>query len=380
VKRLGALAGVTAGLVATLLVLSALGARQAAPRPAPTRLVAEDASAPLARIAIHYAPAADRVALGVWTQLFAQLPTEVRVDVEVAEAAHFQRFLGAMRAAQVPQVERRFHPVIVGASITTWSRDRYASLVDEQGEGTILAPPFLGAAFAGRTGDFRSAFAMSQAMFGHDPRIAKYAFEGGDFAATPKWLFVDANLSTRNLGRGHADRETLLRELRRDFGQEIVWLGEQPGELPRHHIMMYMVPLDDRTIAVGDEAEALARVSAGDREALDVDPDTGAQTARFERAVALLSQRGFHIVRLPALVLRGERSYVTYTNALFDRARDGTKIVYLPTYDLPALDDEAARRYQALGYQVRRIDVSPIYRLNGSLGCLVNVIARDFNS
>jgi len=36
----------------------------------------------------------------------------------------------------------------------------------------------------------------------------------------------------------------------------------------------------------------------------------------------------------------------------------------------------AARRYRGLGYQVRPIDVSLIYTLNGSLGCLVNVVRR----
>jgi hypothetical protein len=51
--------------------------------------------------------------------------------------------------------------------------------------------------------------------------------------------------------------------------------------------------------------------------------------------------------------------------------------VYLPVYNVPALDAEATRIYQALGYRVVPIDVSTIYKLNGSLGCLVNVLARD---
>ena len=41
------------------------------------------------------------------------------------------------------------------------------------------------------------------------------------------------------------------------------------------------------------------------------------------------------------------------------------------------LDAAAARVYASLGYRVVPIDVSTIYRLNGSLGCLVNVMARD---
>jgi hypothetical protein len=44
---------------------------------------------------------------------------------------------------------------------------------------------------------------------------------------------------------------------------------------------------------------------------------------------------------------------------------------------VPELDAAATRVYESLGYRVVPIDVSTIYRLNGSLGCLVNVMARD---
>jgi hypothetical protein len=75
------------------------------------------------------------------------------------------------------------------------------------------------------------------------------------------------------------------------------------------------------------------------------------------------------------VVLPGAGSYVTYTNALFDRDAFGP-IVYLPTYRIPALDRAAIDSYTALGYRVVPIDVSTVYTLNGSLGCLVNVMAR----
>jgi hypothetical protein len=67
---------------------------------------------------------------------------------------------------------------------------------------------------------------------------------------------------------------------------------------------------------------------------------------------------------------------VTYTNALFDRGVDGHRVIYLPTYALPTLAAAAQRFWEGQGCEVRPIDVSPIYRLNGSLGCLVNVLAR----
>jgi hypothetical protein len=361
--------GIAMGLVAGCAILWVLGLARGSTVPA-TRLVAEDASAPLARIAIHYAPAADRVAMPVWKQLFGVLPARVEVAVEVAAPADFERLLGTLREAGTAHLDR-FRRVVVGTTITTWSRDRYAALVDDRGHGSILAPPRSETPFASRAGDARSPYAISQALYGRDPRVADILFEGGDLAATPRWLFADANLVARNVGRGAADRAAMEAELHRRFGQKLVWLGDRVGEVPRHHIMMYAVPLDDRTLAVGDVGAGVALLG----ELPVLLDDVAVQAPRFDRAAELLAARGFHVVRVPALVLAGAGSFVTYTNALFDRA-DGVRVVYMPTYALPALDDAARRFYEAQGFEVRPIDVSSIFRLNGSLGCLVNVIAR----
>jgi hypothetical protein len=364
--------GALAGVAASLAILWLLH-RLAGPAHVADRLVAEDASAPLRRVAIHYAPAADRMALGVWTQLLAALPAEVDVEVEVTRADDFARLTTALARAGVGHLER-LHPVVVGAPITTWSRDRYAALVDDRGNGAILAPPRSESVFANRAGDARSPFAISQALYHRDPRTADILFEGGDLAATPRWIFADANLIARNVGRGAADRASIEAELHRRFAQDIVWLGDVAGDVPRHHVMMYAVPLDDHTAAVGDIRAGLALLGA-DAGKLEL-ADAALQARRFDRAALDLAARGFRVVRVPALVLAGGGSFVTYTNAVFDRRPDGQRVVYLPTYALPALDAAARAFYQALGYAVVPIDVSKIYRMNGSLGCLVNVLAR----
>jgi hypothetical protein len=368
------LAGVAVGVVVSLLLAHVVGSAGRRAR-ARTWLVAEDASTPLARVAIHYAPAADRVALGVWKQLFAVLPMSVEVEVEVTAAEDYARFTRLMREAGTPHLER-FRPVVVGAPITTWSRDRYAALVDDAGHGGILAPPRIEAPFVARAGDARSGEAISRALYAAEPRTANIVFEGGDLAATPHWLFADINLVARNQARGNIDRSAIDRELHQRFAQQLVWLGDEVGEVPRHHMMMYMVPLDDHTVAVGDVragAALLAREPSG--RGLELD-DLDLEAKRFDRAAELLAARGFQVVRIPALVLAGAGSYVTYTNALFDRKPDGTRVVYLPTYSLPALDDAGERFYRQRGFEVHRVDVTPIYHLNGSLGCLVNVLAR----
>jgi N-dimethylarginine dimethylaminohydrolase len=369
--------GTVLGLLCAALALWAADAagltRRA--RPVTTRLVAEDASAPLAVVGIHYAPGSDALAMPVWVQLFAALPPSVRVEVAVAEAGDFERLVAALRRAGTPHLER-FHPVVVGREITTWSRDRFAALTGPGG-GAVLAPPRVETAFGARAGDAESPHAFSRALYRRPAHISRVPFEGGDLAATPRWLFVGAEIVHRSRGRGAADRATIEAELRRHFAQEIVWLGDEPGEVPHHHVMMYMVPVDDGTMAVGDVRAGLALAAREPAAAaLDLDPDPDGHARRFDRVAEILAARGFRVVRVPVLVLRGAGAYVTYTNALFDRTAAGRPVIYLPTYALPALDDAAAAAWAELGFEVRRIDVSSIYRLNGSLGCLVNVLER----
>jgi len=361
------LAGVLAGALASALAVMVAAAF--ASRPAPPRLVPEDVGGHLRRIAIHYVPAMDGRVMPVWRELFGALPGDVEVVVAVSGAADFDRLLAKLREDGVPN-PGRFRRVVVDRPLTTWARDRMAAT----GSG-VVAPPRVPEASAARAGDWEAPVAISRALHGVAPRIAGFVFEGGDLAASRGFLFADANLIGRNLGRGDATRADLEAELRRTFGQELVWLGDAPGDVPEHHIMMYMVPLDDRTVVVGD-ARLGRRLAGAAFEELGPDPDLELHAARFDRAAAQLAARGFSVVRAPVVVLAGAGSYVTYTNALFDHDSRGP-VVYLPTYDVPALDRAATELYEGLGLRVVPIDVSTVYRLNGSLGCLVNVMARD---
>lgn len=367
--------GVAAGLAA-LMVAGAAGLTPRPPGPR-HRVVAEDASAPLRTIAIHYAPAADAVARPVYEQLLRVLPARVEVEVAVATAADFERLRAGLVAAGVGHLER-LRPVVIGREVTTWSRDRFAALVDDAGRGAVLAPPRVEAAFAGRAGDMEAPHALSRAVWRAPARTARVVFEGGDLAASARTLFVGAELVHRSLGRGRADRATIDRELRRHVAGDVVWLGEQPGDVPRHHVMMYMVPLDEHTVLVGDPAAGAALAAREPAAAgLALEP-LADEVPRFDRVAAILEARGLRVLRVPVVLLAGAGSYVTYTNALFDRepGPTGRPIVYLPTYGLPALDRAATELYRGLGYVVHPVDVSGIYQLNGSLGCLVNVMAR----
>lgn len=358
------LAGTLAGAVVSVLAVMLLGLFVGPTHPR-HRLVPEDASGHLRRIAIHYVPAMDRRVLPVWRELFAKLPADVAVAVAVERPQDFGRFQSRMREAGVAL--ERFQPVVVGQQLTTWSRDRMASLEGD----AILAPPRVETGSGPRAGDWEAPFAIAREVYHARPAVAPLVFEGGDLAASRSYVFADANLIGRNLGRGDASRARLEGALQQTFSQEVIWLGDARGDVPEHHIMMYMVPLDDHRALVGD-------VRLGQELAPEVtaDPAIAAHAARFDRVAAQLAARGFEVTRIPVIVLPGAGSYVTYTNALFDRDAAGP-VVYLPTYRIPALDRAATARYTALGFRVVPIDVSTVYTLNGSLGCLVNVMARS---
>jgi hypothetical protein len=361
------LAGILAGAATSAAVVTLLGGAMTS-APARHALVPEDASGHLHRIAIHYAPALDVRAMPVWRQLFRVLPADVEIEVAVERAADFARFTTSLRAARIDHLER-FHAVVVGQPLTTWSRDRMAALVGDE----LLAPPRVAVGSGARAGDWSAPWAIARDAYGNAPRIAEFVFEGGDLAASRGHVFADANLIGRNLGRGDATQAHLADAVARTFSQDLVWLGDAPGEVPEHHIMMYMVPLDDHAVLVGDVRMGLALLPPDQSIALD--PEVARHAARFDHVAALLAARGFAVTRVPVVVLPGAGSYVTYTNALFDRDAAGP-VVYLPTYEAPALDAAAARIYRDLGYRVVPIDVASIYQLNGSLGCLVNVRAR----
>lgn len=370
-RLLSGFTGLAVGVVASLAVLHFVSA--GGDRPAAT-LVPEDAGGELRRIGIHYAPRMDSRALSVWRQLIPALPDRVRVDVAVDKPAHFVRLVAALADAGIDAGDR-LQPVIVDRPITTWSRDRMAALATDDG-GAILAPPRIEVATPDRAGDWEAPFAFSRTLYDGEPRIADLVFEGGDMAASKSFVFADVNLVGRNLGRGDASPAHLQSVLRKTFAQDIVWLGDAIGDVPRHHIMMYMVPLDDETVLVGDVRAGRALLAAdpmGDE--ITETTEWEAEAARFDRVAVELAEHGFDVVRMPVVVLEGAGSYVTYTNVLFDRDERGPH-VYLPTYGLPVLDDAAAAIYERLGLRVTPIDVSKIYQLNGSLGCLVNVLER----
>ena len=325
-----------------------------------TRLVAEDASA---------AAEADRDPLRavggwrrarrVWKQLFAVLPGDIDVEVEVAQRA---RLRSAASRCSPRDAASRSHASgrrrcadhhVVARSLRGARRRSTAAARSSRRRGSNRRSS---TAPAMRVRRMRSRGALSPRCADREHRVRRRR-PRGDAGATcsPTSTSPRATSAARKPTVRRSSTSSTAR-----FGQTLIWLGDVLGDVPRHHIMMYMVPLDDHTIAVGDvrggRRAALRSIARPRRR-------RRSQARRFDHAAELLAARGFkRRARARRSCSPAAGSFVTYTNALFDRRGD-QRIVYLPTYAQPALDDAAQSFYEAQGFEVhphRRLeDLSP---------------------
>ena len=63
-------------------------------------------------------------------------------------------------------------------------------------------------------------------------------------------------------------------------------------------------------------------------------------------------------------------------DAVGSETRKGRRIAWVPTFDLPALDSAAMATYRSVGWEPRPVPSRPAFLYHGTLGCLVNVLAR----
>ena len=145
---------------------------------------------------------------------------------------------------------------------------------------------------------------------------------------------------------------------------------------------MYMMPVGQRTVLVGDPR--LAEHLLNDSESLAVatylpqGPDfTEPTLARFDAVARQCQELGYEVVRIPVVPGLDRQTYITYVNAIQEQ-RDGLRIVFMPTYGLAdSLNKAAAKVWTERGYEVHPVDCTESRRGFGALHCLVNVLQRD---
>ena len=372
------LLGVLLGLAASAGVLSVYdGGGCNVPEVAAGPLVS-DCDGAIRQAVIHYVSEAAEVVAPTYRQFLRQLPPGVTVYVVCRNRAAFEDLV-----ARVGSTACVLSPVIVDHPITSWSRDRWLALGPSKSHETVLLCP-RGEdgveVWPAREGDQRVAEDLAAVLGpGLGSRRSDLYFDGGDFAADSETVFVRQAMLLRNLQRTVATREELIEALSAVLKRRVVLLQEGPD----HHPGMYMMPIGDRTVLVGDPrmAERLL-AEPHDREAVESflpggTDFTEATVARFDAVAEQCQTAGYRVVRIPLVPGCDGRSFITYVNAILDQ-RDGHRIVYMPVFGCSGvLNRAAAAVWHEMGYDVRTVACDGCARNSGTLHCLVNVLRRD---
>ena len=345
-----------------------------------------DCSGALREIAIHYVPNLATELESTYDDLLSALPVDVHVQVicssdEAADAfddgwGGDERERG--RCVDVINVDR---------PITVWARDRRIGRVF--GLAGLPAPALIPRDCSHYSDDHRNdlfiSYLLEQNGVWSPGEDTPLHLEGGNLVANDRHVFVGANVLKDNADLGK-EPAAVKRELLASLGRPCILVGDDEQRTPWCHVDMYVTPIDDHTVLVASTAVADMLVSsrAGfiDELAGLLDPEDclsflTRRGNRFDAIAAQLAEYGYDVIRLPALADPGEEWMVTYNNVLMEE-RDGRRIVYLPTYDLPVLDQAAEAVYRGLGFEIHRIDVSEVFQYGGAVRCLTNVISRDW--
>jgi hypothetical protein len=393
---LQALVGIALGLAVAVFVLLAQSRTKAPPPPQPSPKLAgtvlrEDAGS-MDEVLVHYVPKLEPLVADAYSDFLGTLDPATRVVVVVpkGEAGSLAPFLAGIDPTG--SLGARARVVEVDGPISVWSKDRALVLgpgADASRTGlAIPAPP--DPRWVERANDWRMPAQVASAM----PeqfyvRELPLDFDAGDFDVAGGEVLVDDNLATKNTARGVSDVVQLRKMLEGLLARPVHVLGAADGDVPRHHMSMYMAALDGGVALVGDPRAAEAIVGSSFTPG-EEDPDTGeplradfsdAMVARFDRAARDLEAAGWRVVRIPEVPFL-DKTYMAYTNGVYETraspARDGTvaRVAWVPFFGIPELDARARAVYESLGWQVRPVRARALYPYHGTIGCLVNVLAR----
>lgn len=380
---LGASVGGGAAALALALIPASKGP-QAWEAPTVEGALVDEAAGPIEAVAFHYTPGAEPIFGEVYRAFLPSLDPSVKLWALVppseggAAKAKLLDFLKAVPGGEA--LAGRVQVAEASGPVSPWSKDR--ALVTGP-PIRLVAPAEPAGAWPQRLADWNAPMDLARAFPSQlSVTVVPLDFDAGDFAITGGRLLVDANLVGKNAGRGLDTPAKLAQALDRMFRMKVAVLGERAGDVPRHHLSMYLTPLTDGAVLLGDPREGRALVGegfvpgedspdSGERLRADFSPDV---LARYDRAAKDLAAAGFKVVRIPTVPF-DDKTYLAYTNGVFE-TRDGKKVAWMPVFGLPALDARAAQVYRELGWEVRPVPSRAAFPYHGTLGCLVNVLAR----
>jgi hypothetical protein len=389
-QRLSTLLATAVGVALGLIGIWLTGRPAAGTAPVLRRApVLSEADGALKHVLLHWTPSADRDLARPYAEFLRALDHSVRITFVVSrELSDIETNLFTSRLKQIDPSEQLLHRidrVAVNGPITAWSKDR--ALVSARDSGSqrarLIIPAEPSQVWKERHNDWRSvAGVVDRFPKEFELDATPFDFDAGDLAVGRGLLIFDTNFLEKNRRRGFSTLEQLAGRVGEYFQMQVVTLGHNPGDTPRHHLSMYMTPLTGNQVLVGNPAAARtlvgdgfrpgeSRVETGEPLVADFSPAT---IARFEKAKADLVSRGFEVTSIVNVPF-DDKTYLSYTNGVFE-VRAGRRIAYVPTYDIPVLDEAAHATYRKLGWEVVPIHVRGLFPYHGTIGCVVNVLAR----
>jgi hypothetical protein len=326
----------------------------------------------LEHLELHYTLTAGEILIPTYAALLQALPAGIAISVVVEEQSAFDDLVRRLLAHGV--VRDGLRPVVTGYAITPWSRDRFTLVEGSDGQSYLIVPSAADGGVAERFNDWMVPWSLAAQDSRTHVVTIPLRFDGGDLLVTEDYLFASYRLVEKNLGTVVASRAEVVEILESVFGREVFLFGESPTDVPIHHVGMYLAPLPDGRMLVGDPELAVDLI--GREQAIELGADLSDENiARFHNVARAFEAAGFEVVPMPVLPLMGGLDYVTYSNLVME-VRDGETAAWVPTYGIAELDAWALNRFSELGVRAVGIDVSAVYRYNGSVRCLVNVLAR----
>jgi len=234
-----------------------------AQRARPLRLE-PDSEGHLERVLIHFTPSAADDLVTTYRDVVGALADDTEVLVAVETTRHFEQLRTALGEIGRDRRRRSLRPIVVGRPITAWSRDRFAT-ARRGAHPRLLVPPQRISPLAPRANDWVVPWTVSAELGGAVESLeTTFDFDGGDLIADESRVYATALVLDRNRDRPAGRRETLREELRRTTGLDVVLIGAAATEVPDHHIGMFLTPLGDDRVLVGDPSLAAGMVSGGE--------------------------------------------------------------------------------------------------------------------
>lgn len=363
--------GIAVGLL-TALCLSQLPPPNA--HEVATPKLVSDADLALTEIAIHYRSDFHNECIETLQDLLAALPREVTVRVVTESQAEFNYLQDRLVKSETTP---RLRAVVTGMPITPWSKDRFGTMT-AKGNPVLAIPKARTVADGPRGNDEEVTALICREIDDVTLRVLPFMFEGGDLLSDRDNIYLPVNMVARNEPLTDAEKEGLFAAIGQTFCRRVVRIGVNAGDMPDHHIGMYLTPLGNGRLAVADPDMGLQmcrELNITEVAGAAVETDSACYEP-FRNVIRLLQDQNLEIVRVPMILTILPRVYATYNNAIVEE-RNGVRRIFMPTYGVPELDRRAAALFTEQGLQVIPVRVSKLFKHTGSLRCLVGVIRRS---